>query len=697
MEVERLKKGLFKTTKIQEQEMYTRKKKKISSLYLDCMFIFLVSLVVRMFRIERGGFVLWDEAHFGKFAGHYLNREFFFDVHPPLGKLLTALSGWIVGMNKSFAFSSGDAYTEDVDYVGMRIFHCLFGSAVPVCGYIILRTLLIPRSASICVSLGLVFENALVSVSRLILLDSFLVFFICLSEVFLARIVMQNHRVERIGGDLVCLGVSIGCAMSVKWVGFLTVAHVGIFAVYILLQEIRKRRTAFFSLFYRLAVTLIVIPVCVYMFTFYVHFWVLNRSGPGDGEMSSRFQSFLHNNEVLENDIDLLYGNKVTIRNNRLGTGLLHSHIDRYPIGGQQVTSYPHKDSNNHWRILKVGTDAGKVNSNEDLVIHHTETNTYLTVNEIDARTSSDPETELHEKYAIPEDAKKVMCMSNEEMNNSVLSNAVFHFEPVQNEDAVHPLTTHFYIKSTQYNCYLKYTGNKLPAWGHQQGEILCTPEKGSGSVWNIEMNRSEEGISQSMPPKALNFFEFIRSAVELNVSMNTANNSLKDDGKDTFGSLPLEWLLPKKWLKLNRWDGVVPRFAMVGNIFTWYAGTLSLCILFGYFLLGLTRKIKTLNKYNTRRSGRMYILLGGWAFHYLPFLMVTRILYLHHYLPCLFFGLLGIAILAEKRKLFAYTYALLVTACFIYFAPITYGYSGAIENMPGYKLFGDWWNIYTA
>lgn len=63
----------------------------------------------------------WDETHFGKMGSWYINRTFFFDVHPPLGKLLIGLSGLLTGYNGTYPFEKpGDKY-NGTRYEGMRI------------------------------------------------------------------------------------------------------------------------------------------------------------------------------------------------------------------------------------------------------------------------------------------------------------------------------------------------------------------------------------------------------------------------------------------------------------------------------------------------------------------------------------------------------------------------------------------------
>jgi dolichyl-phosphate-mannose-protein mannosyltransferase len=91
-----------------------------------------------------------------------------------------------------------------------------------------------------------------------------------------------------------------------------------------------------------------------------------------------------------------------------------------------------------------------------------------------------------------------------------------------------------------------------------------------------------------------------------------------------------------------------------------------------------------------------------AWATHYLPFFLMSRSLFLHHYLPSLIYSFLITASLfdfAFKRfKLQKWTRLLIVScvilssfAVFVFYAPTTYGLPLTKEQVGQRKLFKGW------
>jgi dolichyl-phosphate-mannose-protein mannosyltransferase len=103
----------------------------------------ILSFWTRFYQIGWSNIVVWDEAHFGKFGSHYIKHDFYFDVHPPLGKIIVGLVGMLAGYDGSFDFKSGTTYPEKVNYTAMRIMLATFGA------------LLVPLAYGTAIELGL--------------------------------------------------------------------------------------------------------------------------------------------------------------------------------------------------------------------------------------------------------------------------------------------------------------------------------------------------------------------------------------------------------------------------------------------------------------------------------------------------------------------------------------------------------------
>lgn len=181
----------------------------------------------------------------------------------------------------------------------MRLLPGLLGVCLVPLTYLTLRALSCTPTTSLLGSLLIIFENALLAQSRLILLDSPLIFFTATTILSYCRFSNADARApfqKSWWNWLFLTGLNLGLVASCKWVGLFTIATVGLSTVnqlWSLLGDVKVRPRMWARHFVARLVGLVIVPVLVYMFAFKVHFWVLHSSGEGDGFMSSEFQHTL--------------------------------------------------------------------------------------------------------------------------------------------------------------------------------------------------------------------------------------------------------------------------------------------------------------------------------------------------------------------------------------------------------------------
>lgn len=134
---------------------------------------------------------------------------------------------------------------------------------------------------------------------------------------------------------LLLTGVSLSCVISTKYIGVFTFVTIGAAVAIDLWNMLDYRRgltlQQFGTHFAARAFGLIVIPFCLYLFWFQVHFAILYRSGSGDDFMTPEFQETLADNAMTEKSVEIFYYDTITLRHKETKT-YLHSHPDKYPL-----------------------------------------------------------------------------------------------------------------------------------------------------------------------------------------------------------------------------------------------------------------------------------------------------------------------------------------------------------------------------
>jgi dolichyl-phosphate-mannose-protein mannosyltransferase len=65
-----------------------------------------LGLLTRFWLFGYPNTAVFDEVYFGKFVSAYYTHQYFFDIHPPLGKLLIAGFAWLFHYTPTQSFDS---------------------------------------------------------------------------------------------------------------------------------------------------------------------------------------------------------------------------------------------------------------------------------------------------------------------------------------------------------------------------------------------------------------------------------------------------------------------------------------------------------------------------------------------------------------------------------------------------------------
>ncbi|RKP11169.1 glycosyltransferase family 39 protein [Thamnocephalis sphaerospora] len=614
--------------------------------YTALAVVTLLAFVTRFYKLSTPDEVVFDEVHFGKFASYYLRRTFFFDVHPPLGKMLLAGVGWLVGYGGEFLFDNiGDSYiTNNVPYLAYRGFTAGCGALVVPFAFAIMRESGYAFLTSILVAAMLIFDNALITQSRLILLDSMLMLFMIASIYSYVRFYkLRGAEFTAAWWFWMCAtGVALGLTTSVKMVGLFAVALVGICVIWDLWIKLDYRNgltmRQWSRHFFARAIGLIYVPLFVYLISFYIHFAVLNKSGPGDDFMSTAFQRTLEGSSVLTKSVDIINGDIITMQN-RDNNGYLHSHPHTYPMRykdnrissqGQQVTAYQFDDENNHWRVPPGRLLPRKIYNNELVHLVHIMTGTILRTHDV-ASPLTTTNTEI------------TTIDMNNPANARHLYEAVFRIEisgGSNGDDGTQGTVwqtqnSSFKLIQAPLNVALYSGPAKLPEWGFGQNEVNGEKDHGKGGlIWTARQILGRE--AKSSATRGPEDIPFMRKFFELQSAMLIHNAGLTET--HPYQSPPGTWPLVLRgisfWTKSDRQFQIY----LLANPFGWWLCgiiVLTFPVVLGADLFARQRGYEAIDKNVRRRIYRSagYLFLG-WLLHYIPFFLMGRSLFLHHYLP---------------------------------------------------------------
>lgn len=452
---------------------------------------------------------------------------------------------------------------------------------------------------------------------------------------------------------------------------------------------------------------------------FAIHFICLVNPGDGDGFMSSEFQATLNSKSMQDVPADVMLGSRVSIRHHNTHGGYLHSHNHMYPTGSkqQQITLYPHKDENNVWLFENqtqpegldgpiLGTQAWDaiepvpIKDGAVLRLYHVVTDRRLHSHDVRPPVSE------------ADWQNEVSAYGYEGFEGD--ANDLFRVEIIKKmsdgaaaKTQVRTIETKFKLVHVMTGCSLFSHKVKLPDWAFDQQEVTCA-KQGTlpNSIWYVEQNEHPK-----LGPEAekVNYKNpgFLGKFWELQKVMWMTNAGLVES--HAWDSRPPSWPILRRGI--NFWGKDHRQIYLIGNPVIWWSSTAAIGIYFVFKGLSVLRWQRGFKDYDNINFKRFDYEIGmsvlGWGFHYFPFYLMQRQLFLHHYFPALYFAIMALCQvydfgtnrirnigLRERPIIGRSGVALFLAAsivAFTLYAPLSYGNPWTQSACNKVKLFDTW------
>ena len=583
--------------------------------------------------------------------------------------------GWFVGYDGHFHFDNiGDSYiSNNVPYVAFRAMPALLGALTVPTVFLIMWESGYTLPAAVVASGLVLFDNAHIGQTRLILLDATLVYAMSVSVLCYVR--FYKVRYTPFGRKwwkwLVLTGVALSCVISTKYVGvftFLTIGTAVALDLWGLLDVNRKEGALslpqFGKHFAARVFGLIMVPFFLYLFWFQVHFAILYRSGPGDDFMSPEFQETLSDNIMTANSVGIDYYDAITVRHKETKT-YLHSHVDRYPLRyddgrvssqGQQVTGYPFNDTNNHWQIIprqpfpEDNLSGHHVKNGDVVKLRHLVTNSYLLSHDV-----ASPYYPTNQEFTTvpPEQA------DGDRLNDTLFE---LRIEGAKGKADFKSMSGHFKLIHFPTKVAMWTHTSPLPDWAYKQAEINGNKNvQQSSNIWYVDEipSLTEDSARLKKEPRKIKHVPFLKKYFELQRAIFFHNNALTSS--HPYASQPIQWPFLLRGVSFWTQNDTRKQIYFLGNPVGWWIASSLLAVFAGivgadqlsqrrgvdslderkFFVSPLLHVCKSDILIPAPRIGtrsRFYNSTGFfflcWALHYLPFYLMGRQLFLHHYLP---------------------------------------------------------------